>query len=355
MDDNLAQQIKEAEAAVIVTEKSHGPDAPELADKLHHYAVLLRQTEKRALDAVNVEARARAIRAKMYAEEERLKGTSGTLPGSKKKSTQPPAWSMYIGIAAVFVSLFSLFAPQYLLLWLVGIALMLGVADLLLSSGVYWRIALTVVFTLSAWYSNQVLPENLLTDQSPIERFNYATRNPEVVANSHKLGKPIKVLSYSICLPEGFVAQGDDKQDWGRMVSWLGGDGASPTGPQMSLILMKVPDSDGKKTSNISLLKTARDVAMPQLATILNLQDFKSVTPEEVDINGTEFAKVTFTGQIGDQDRNGFAYTAINGRILIMVVGHDSATVPDEALKEMDASVFSFQKRKNSGDLADLE
>src|SRR6185437_3439765 len=163
MDARLVAELKEAEAAVAEAEKKLGPDHPELADKLQRYANLLRQTETRKLDAVNVEARARAIRAKLYAEDEKAHGstTTSAKPKTTDSKAEPPALGMYLGIAGIFLALAALFVNQSLIKILLPAAIVLGLADVAITRSGFWRMALIVVFSLACWVSNESLPGSM--------------------------------------------------------------------------------------------------------------------------------------------------------------------------------------------------
>src|SRR5579883_2113826 len=116
MDDQLAEKLQQAEQAVKEAESAGGQNSLELADKLTRYAALLRQVSSRKLEAVNVEARARAIRAKLYAAQEQAAGLPQPIIQPKVQAT--PGFSLYIGFLAVFMALSALFVNQLYLPWL---------------------------------------------------------------------------------------------------------------------------------------------------------------------------------------------------------------------------------------------
>jgi hypothetical protein len=350
MDKSLADELKEAEAAVAEAEKKLGPDHPDLADKLQRYAALLRQTEKRVLDAVNVEARARAIRAKMYAEDEKQHGSTTTMPAGKVKVTKTLPIGMYLGVGGIFIALASLVMNQHLLIVLLPIAILLAIVDVAINRTGFWRPALVLVFCGTAWLSNQSLPPNLMTEESPIARYNYANQDPELVENARNLDKPTPVLSYSICLPKGFAQVADTKEQWGRTLTFQGEAGQDLQGPKLSLMLMRLPEGESK--GKASLLKTARDVALPQLGQALRVSDLIQENPVAIEINGLDYAKINFSGQ-SDQKlmRTGFAYVTIINKNVLVVSGDDQTTSAAESLPKLDASIYTFHKLKNGDDL----
>ena len=351
MDEKLASELKEAEAAVIETEKKLGPDHPDLADKLQRYANLLRQTEKRALDAVNVEARARAIRAKMYAADEQAHGTTTKLSKNKSiiSNTAPPV-GMYFGLAGIAAALVSLVVTQTALVYLLVLAAVLAVADVVISRSGFWRIALVVVFGVASLLANQSLPTTILTEDTPLARYTYSTQDPELVSNVGELGKPQTVLSYSVCLPKGFTAVGDSKEDWGRVITFQPQETQSTNPSKFMLMLIKLP-ADTKPSARVALLKIAADVAIPQVASVLSLSDVQQENPREVEINGLDYAKIGFSGTSSSGVRNGFAYVAENNKSLLVLAAGDSVTDAQETLPKMDASVYTLRKLKNGDDL----
>lgn len=71
IDDKTARLIEEMDKSLHNMEKSLGPDHPVVSKILDSYATLLRQNNIRHLDAVNMEARAKHIRAKNNQEQEK--------------------------------------------------------------------------------------------------------------------------------------------------------------------------------------------------------------------------------------------------------------------------------------------
>ena len=64
-DDAVLQEIAEAEAELQQAVETHGRDSVLVADKLEHCSRLLRSAKLRLLDAANMEALARVIRARV--------------------------------------------------------------------------------------------------------------------------------------------------------------------------------------------------------------------------------------------------------------------------------------------------
>lgn len=365
MNEKLAAELKEAEAAVAKAEKELGANHPELAEKLQRYANLLRRTEKRALDAVNVEARARAIRAKILAEDEAAHGTkpssSVAKPGAARgKRGKSVAWGMYFGFVAIFLALSALVVKQTLLPALIVAAVLLCATDAILSKSGYWRVAVVLTFALASWWCNASVPSTMLVDESPINRFNYASEFPDLVANINKLGKPVNVFNYKICLPDGYDAVGDETKDWGRVLTYSANTastantanaGQGQTGSaDIHFIVMKLPEIAGHKTSGrSSLLKLARDFVVPHLVDLGSWQNVRQDPPRFLEINGMNFVKINFYATTIKGPSSGFAYVAALRRTLLVISCDDLNANTDDVMPLADAAVYTM-KRVSSGE-----
>jgi hypothetical protein len=347
MDESLTRELKEAEAAIADTERRLGPDSPELADLLQKYAALLRKTERRALDAVNVEARAKAIRAKMYAEEERVHGTT-TVTVVKPKERERAALGMYLGLAGVAVAVASLFINHAFLKILLPLAVVLAIADVVITRGGLWRIVMVIVFAGSAWCADQSLPDLMLVNSPPIDRFNYASEHPDIVSEAHKLDKPSQVFGYQISLPAEYKQSADNSYDWGRAIIWQSPPHPDQQPSQLSLLLVKLPEDLLKRRGNYSVLKAARDVALPRVCEAFNLSDCAPEMPQIVELNGMEFARIDFKAKSPYADVEGLAYVSTNPRNLVVLAAYDEVAFATETLATDNASVYTFVRQQRS-------
>lgn len=86
VDEKTARIIEEMDKSLRNMEQAMGPDHMVVAKILDSYAKLLRQNNIRHLDAVNMEARAKHIRAKHNQQEEKaqMEGLSNTAPKQKR-------------------------------------------------------------------------------------------------------------------------------------------------------------------------------------------------------------------------------------------------------------------------------
>lgn len=88
LDEKTARNIEEMEKSLRNVEQAMGPDHMVVAKILDSYAKLLRQNNIRHLDAVNMEARAKHIRAKHNQQEEKaqMEGLADLKPRKKSMS-----------------------------------------------------------------------------------------------------------------------------------------------------------------------------------------------------------------------------------------------------------------------------
>src|SRR6185437_910791 len=143
---------------------------------------------------------------------------------------------------------------------------------------------------------------------------------------------PTSVLSYTICLPEGFNQTSDNKEDWGREITWQAGGDENQLAPQFSLILLKLPEDFLKQKRRADVFSLTRDRAMPKVGEVLGLSDLTQDPPRYEEINGIEYSKVTFAGRGNDVPRSGFAYVAVNNNVILVLCGADSVTATTDTL-----------------------
>jgi hypothetical protein len=348
----LQTQLREAEKALQAAESQLGAEHPDLVDKLTRYASLLRQCD-RALDAVNVEARAKAIRAKLYE-----KQAAGQVTGEVKKPVQAAHRKIgpgtFLGAAAVLVALSTLFNSVQVFGYLAPIAVILAVFDLIVSRGQWWRAACcALLLGWSVWGLN-TLPPEMLTDATPLDRLNYEVNNPDLVVRIRQLGKDTNVLAYRLRLPNGFSDVTDTKMDWGRVFSWAGParGGGDQMHAQFSVMAVTVPDDIRSKLTNYPLLKLANQQVMPKILEPLNLSDSHSDTGQVVEINGYDFAEITFSGNTDNHGTiRGFVFVAKDKRTLAVVSGYDSVPFADDSIPMMKASAYTFRKQIHPVDM----
>lgn len=108
LDPKTAKLIDEMEKSLHNMEKSLGPDHLVIAKILDSYAKLLRQHKLRAVDSVNMEARARVIRAKHNQKEaeKQSKGLGPIVQQEKKLATSQVKAGVWIVCLLVAVGLF---------------------------------------------------------------------------------------------------------------------------------------------------------------------------------------------------------------------------------------------------------
>ena len=347
MSQEIEEQLHTAESEIASCERQLGPNHPELAEKLSKYAALLRQTEKRTLDAVNVEARAKAIRAKLYAQEAASQDAKVKIIRPAKEATNP---LVYLGIAAMCIAFSTLFLDQTFFALLAVITVVVAMVDLVMSqSRALFRTVITIGMLCCTWWSIQSLPAVMLTDATPMDRLNYASEHAEIVDTVRKMGAPRPVMAYRMCLPEGLnqvVDENDGKQSWGHLLSWKSpalADGKSAK--TFQVVAMDVPPFN-KKFPNFALGKLAKMLVVPRLAEELNLGYIKQKPPVFEEINGFEFAKVRFSGKEQDTEREifAFAYVAKDQGGLVVLSGND--TGPDfDSLEPLEASIYTIRKQ----------
>lgn len=345
MDQNLAKQLREAERDIAQTERTLGKDHPELADKLTRYAGMLREAG-RSLDAVNVEARGRAIRARIYAAEAEAQQT-GPMPTQVMPKQQSGSPWMYAGFIAVFASMGSLFVDQNFFKFIAPVALLFAVTDLVLSRS-WWRALLTVLFLGCAGFSMQSLPDFMMVNSSPLERYNFASQNPELVSKVKALGRPKRIWTYEMGLSDKFMQEEvGEKEDWGRALTFHAEAHPDQTSPRLLMLSLKVPSEILKNFRTYPLLKLATDVALPQIRGLTGIEDLTVETPSFEDVNGFQFVRMPFTGHFGDnvQMAKGVAYVAKDKRSLVVVTAFDTAGYADELIDEIDTSMYTFRRQ----------
>lgn len=345
MDNSLARQLKEAELSIAQAEKELGPEHPELADRLMKYAALLRQADRRALDAVNVEARAKAIRAKIYAAEAASEKATGNV--LVIKPTKQTASSAIFGLAAVLLGMCSLFVDQSYFQLLAAGSLLLVVADIVATkSSAWWRALLALIFIGSAWTSMRSLPPSLLPNASPMERFTYASENPELVAEVRNLARPAVTLGYQLALPKGFAKQDEVTEDWGKMVTWKSETRPDGNAGEISLMVIRsralLPPREYNKARTSNL---AKEKVMPRIFQLYPMDQQEHEPPIPEDINGVEFERVNFREQSEENRRAGVVYVLKEQNHVVVVVGTDLEPYADELIPKLEASMVTFADR----------
>jgi hypothetical protein len=344
MEKTVAQQLKEAELAIAEAEKQFGPDHPELADRLMKYANLLRETDGRKLDAVNIEARAKAIRAKIYAEEADKVNQKVSTVVIKPKQEQPVGPGVYVGLVGCVLAVCGLFVNQANFMWLAVPAIILVVFDVVATrGGGWWRALLGVVLVASGYYCMNSIPANMLTDASPMERFNYGAENPKLVENVRRLGEATTVHGYSFSLPEDYSTLDYSKPEWGESYEWR--TPARDDGSQgiFRMMIMR-PDVVAKNYATLSLAKIAHDVAVPQVVADLGMTDVVQQKPKLEDLNELYFARVDFTDKENDQRKAGVIYAAKERDGLLVLVCLDFVPQSEQTIPQMEAIVYTFHR-----------
>lgn len=104
IDEKTARIIEEMDKSLRNMEQAMGPDHPVVAKILDSYAKLLRQNNIRHLDAVNMEARAKHIRAKHNQQEEKaqMDGLTSAAPRKKGMSMAQARILVWCVAAVVF-------------------------------------------------------------------------------------------------------------------------------------------------------------------------------------------------------------------------------------------------------------
>ena len=347
-DEKLIQQLHEAEMALAEAEKAYGPDHAEVADKLLKYATLLRQTQKRTLDAVNIEARARAIRARIFAAEAGTQNAAPAVVVIRPQSNAPDP-AMYLGLGGMLAALVALFISAKYFFVLAGLAVMLIIADVVLSKGKWWRALLTLLFMLTGWYSMQSLPSTMLPNASPIDRLNFANENAELVSKVRHLGKPTQALIYNLCLPEGFQLDEDTKKDWGHLVSWKGParqDGGEPA--KLVLMVVNPPNDVKKQFRSYSVTKGAKELVLPLIYDMFQVSETKQDNPQLEFVNGMNFVRIGVTAKPSDGpdvQKRAFVYATKESNRIVALVGFDSMPWAADSLEPMEASVLTLTQQ----------
>ncbi len=348
-DENLELEIQEAEQSIAEAEKELGPDSGELADKLSKYATLLRRMD-RVLDAVNVEARARSIRAKIYAAEVESQTPVVAQPEPLKLKKAHPA--AYIGLLAVFVALATLFVDQQFFLFMLPICIILSLVDIVATRGQWWRAAVCFGFLAWGWWGIKSLPDEMLVTATPLDRLNYEVNHPHLVSLIKKLGKDTRVLSYRLRPPADFGAPSNEQVDWGRVFTWKGAQRSDGSMAVFSIMVMTVPDDVRKNFAAQKVMKLAKDIATPRALAYLHIDEIKQDAGEVLDLNGLDFALINWSSASDqNQDLRGFIYVAKDHRTLVTIAGVDSIPYCEDSLKAMDASVYTFRKPANAAEV----
>jgi hypothetical protein len=76
----------------------------------------------------------------------------------------------------------------------------------------------------------------------------------------------------------------------------------------------------------------------------LQITDVNQEHPRLDEVNGINFAKISFSGRTNSLPRNGFAFVAVENRQLLVIGGSDSVVNADSTLPPMDASVYTLEK-----------
>lgn len=341
MDKTVLEQIKEAERAVADAEAFYGPNHVEVADALMRYAHLL-EAEGRKLDAVNIEARAKTIRAKIYAKEADNVAQKISTVVIKPKTTAPVGPGIYLGLVGMVASVATLFVSLVHFAWLTALAVMLVVADLVLSRGSsWWRALIGFSCCASAYACIQSVPANMMTDATPMERFNFMSEEPALVQNVRNLAEPVTVAGYKVAVPEDYSKLDQRRIEQGDVYVWetpLREDGSQGS---FEMMLLK-GDTLSPHFATLALTRVATDLAMAKIQNEFGLADVTASKPRMEDLNGMYYARVDFKGKQGERRKAGVAYVAkVHGKMLVLV-GADFVEQSEQTMPQMEAIVYTF-------------
>ena len=342
-DPALNKEIKQVERDIAAAEKEHGAESPELIDMLNKYSSLLRQTEIRVLEAVNVEARVKTIRAKVYAAEAETHKSTVSVKKPKAQKTGP---GLYIGLLAVFLAVLSLFLDQSLFKFFVPICLLLALVDVVMTRGQWWRALVCILFVAWGSWGIASLPEEMLTVASPIDRMNYEINNPVLVTDVRRLKKDRQVLTYKLKLPESMPDTPQTEQkEWGRVFSWQEKRANNTSGATITLASMIVPEHIRKQVDTAPLLKFIEETIIPRVLEPIGLKDVTRDTGETDEINGREFVVFHFGGMTEQNDEiRGFIYVTKDRSTLVVVTAYDVEPYAEKSLKQLEATMNTFRK-----------
>jgi hypothetical protein len=345
MDKSVLKQLKEAENAVADAETRYGPDHLELAEALMRYAHLL-EAEGRKLDAVNVEARAKSIRAKIYAQEAEREAQKVSTVVIKPKQATPVGPGVYMGLFGMVLGVMTLFVSLVHFMWLSSLSVILVVADLVLTrGGGWWRALIAAVCCSSAYACIQSVPPNMLTDATPMERFNYLSENPALVQNVRLLGEPTTVAGYKVALPEDFSNLTERRIDQGEVYAWQTPTREDGTQGVFEMILLKGSELS-PKFAKLSLARAAKEFAMPKVTADLNLTDVTIGKPQTEELNGLYYTRIEFQGRESERRKAGVAYIAKDRGNLLVLVASDFIEQSAQTMPQMEAIVYTFVPAK---------
>jgi hypothetical protein len=345
-----ASQIIELEEAVAEAEKTLGPDSPELASILMKYAAAMRHDPKRLLEAANVEARAKAIRAKIYAGEEEKLGL--TEPAIKPTPQERNRTGTYIGLAAMALAACGFFVDQQWSCIIFPLCILLAVVDVIMSGGQWWRAFSVCAILTWTWYGITCIPSYILTESTPMERLDFEANNPTLLSNIKKLGLETQFMVYGLRLPGDYAlsTESNNKPEWGRAFSWIGPPREDNTAPQLAVMSMTIPDDIRKKLAHYSLIKLAREVALPNYLDWLGISDPTTDFGQDIEINGREYAIVRWSGTITDDPDNermrGFIYVTRGKSTLVAIGAADKPSYADQTLDPLEAIPYTFHKNQ---------
>jgi hypothetical protein len=344
MDKTTAEQLKATEASLKEAEKRLGTQHPDVADLLMKYAGLLRQVEGRTLDAVNVEARAKAIRAKLYAEEAEMVASKTSTVVIKPKESPPVGPGVYAGLAGLLIAVCTLFLSQTHFLLLAITAIVLLVVDIVLTrGGGWWRGLIGSVFIGTSYFCMQSIPPIMLTDASPMERFNYLAENSTLVENVRKLGETHTAGNYSFALPPDYSSLDYRKPDWGESYEWRTPLRADDSFGDFRMLMVQ-PDTVSKNYSTLSVTRLAKDVAMPLVVKELGMDVVTEQSPTTEELNGFNFARILWDGSDDERKKAGVTYVAKEKDRLLILVGADWHPESDQTIPQMEAVVYTFNR-----------
>jgi hypothetical protein len=341
MDKTALQQLKEAERAVADAEALHGANHPELADALTRYAHLL-EADGKKLDAVNVEARAKAIRARIYAKEADNVAQKVSTVVIKPKQAAPVGPGIYLGLMGMLFAVGTLFVSLIHFFWLTALAVVLVVADLVLTrGGGWWRALAAVVCCASAYACIQSVPANMMTDATPMERFNFLSESPALVQNVRALGEPTTVAGYKLALPEDYSKLDQRRIDQGDIYMWQTPPRDDGSQGVFEMMLLK-GDTLSPHFSTLSLAHVAQDLAMPHISSELDISEVVTGKPQMEELNGMYYARIEFKGRESERRRAGVAYVAKSRGKMLVLVGSDFVEQSGQTMPQMEAIVYTF-------------
>lgn len=328
------------EAAALLDELqlAQGAEAVILANQLEERAERIKLSGQHLLEAANFSAKARLARARAYGSLETQDNSASVqtaqtaktpVAGAASAAGSPVPFFVKIILACLLcaISLLSLFAPLSLghligavavTVWLIGYGLYQMRAA--------WLILPALSFFLIS-YGSVCLSHDLLPDQSPFERINFALTYERDISAIKKLGKRTEFFGWNLRLPVGWQEEKQEIKNDRALCIWtepVKEEGGSP--PSLIALLVIPLSEDMQESLKINTAPEFRTSLIQQSLNGSNLNNFNILPGDTMVVGRVPYYVCPWDGilQVSNADKHYVGEMALlqaKGELIVLING----------------------------------